>query len=402
MLLDHCHQLNREVALLFVRSVFATIRPRRASERSLPCYLHPSCQNPPWHSFFQNWPSVVNTPQYASLMATQSREVRLARRPHGEPGLDCFTFATVHLPEPAPGEVLVRNLYMSVDPYMRGRMNEGKSYVPQFEIGKPLEGSAVGRVIASQHETLPVGTFVLSMNGWREAFVAPGSNLRVIDTTLAPPSAYLGMLGVTGLTAWVGLFTIAKLNHGETVFISAGAGAVGSAACQFAKNRGCRVIASASSNDKLSYLRHELKVDYAFNYRYGDLVDQLRSAAPEGLNVYFDNTQGPQLEAALYVLVPYGRVAMCGGIAGYNVPVPGPRNLSQIVGKRLRLEGYIVSDHFKELPAFLAEAVPALTSGKLVNRETVVNGLDAAPAAFLDLLHSGAGNIGKMVVRLSG
>jgi NADPH-dependent curcumin reductase CurA len=338
--------------------------------------------------------------QYASLMATQSREIRLARRPQGEPGLDCFAFQTVNLPDPAPGEVLVQNLCMSVDPYMRGRMNEGRSYVPQFEIGKPLEGAAVGRVIASQDEKLPVGTFVLSMYGWREAFVASVSSLRVVDTTLAPPSTYLGILGATGLTAWVGLFSIAKLKDGETVFISAGA--VGSAACQFAKMRGCRVIASASSDGKLAYLRNELKVDYAFSYRDGDPGDHLRNAAPDGLNVYFDNTQGPQLEAALYLLVPYGRVAMCGGIAGYNVPVPGPRNLIQIVGKRLRLEGYIVSDHFKEIPALLAEAVPALASGKLVNRETFVDGLDAAPAALLDLMHSGAGNIGKMVVRLSG
>lgn len=334
-------------------------------------------------------------------MATQSREVRLARRPAGEPGLDCFAFATVDLPDPGPGEVLVRNVCMSVDPYMRGRMNEGKSYVPQFELGKPLEGSAVGRVIASRDEKLPVGTFVLSMYGWREAFVAPAFHLQVVDTKLAPASAWLGILGVTGLTAWVGLFTVAKLKDGETVFISAGAGAVGSAACQFTKMHGCRVIASAGSEDKLAYLRNELKVDYAFNYRDGEPRDHLNTAAPSGVNVYFDNTQGPQLEAALYALAPYGRVAMCGGIAGYNVPVPGPRNVTQIIGKRLRLEGFIISDHFKELPAFLAEAVPALASGKLINRETFADGLDAAPAAFLDLLHPGATNIGKMVVRLS-
>jgi len=339
--------------------------------------------------------------QYACLMTTRSREIRLARRPQGEPDLDCFAFATVDVPDPAPGEVLVRNVCMSVDPYMRGRMNEGKSYVPPFEIGKPLEGTAVGRVVASQDEKIPVGTLVLSMYGWREAYVAPGWSLRVIDATVAPASAYLGILGATGLTAWVGLFTIAKLKDGETVFISAGAGAVGSAACQFAKMHGCRVIASAGSEEKLTYLRDELKVDYAFNYRDGDTREHLRRGAPEGIHVYFDNTQGPQLEAALYELVPYGRVAMCGGIAGYNVPVSGPRNLIQIVGKRLRLEGFIVSDHFKEMPALLAEAVPALATGKLVNRETFVDGLDQAPKAFLDLLHSGAGNIGKMVVRLA-
>jgi NADPH-dependent curcumin reductase CurA len=335
-------------------------------------------------------------------MAYESREVRLARRPQGEPGLDCFAFATVELPEPKDGEVLVQNVCMSVDPYMRGRMNEGKSYVPPFEIGKPLEGTAVGRVIESRDEKLPVGKLVLSMYGWREAYVAPGWGLRVVDTTSAPASAYLGILGVTGLTAWVGLFTIAKLKDGETVFISAGAGAVGSAACQFAKMHGCRVIASAGSDEKVAYLRDELKVDYAFNYRDGDVREHFRKGAPEGIHVYFDNTQGPQLEAALYELVPFGRVAMCGGIAGYNVAVPGPSNLIQAVGKRVRLEGFIVSDHFSELPALLAEAGPALASGKLVNRETFVDGLDAAPTAFLDLLHSGARNVGKMVVRLSG
>ena len=334
-------------------------------------------------------------------MPTQSREVRLASRPQGEPSLENFSFATVEVPNPNPGEVLVRNVCMSVDPYMRGRMNDAKSYVPPFQIDKPMEGAAVGRVTASQDEKLPVGTFVLSFNGWREAFVAPASTLQVVDTKKAPPSAYLGILGVTGLTAWVGLFHVAALKHGETVFISAGAGAVGSAACQLAKIHGCRVLASAGSEDKVAYLRDELHVDYAFNYRDGDPLDHLKRGAPEGIHVYFDNTQGPQLEAALSALRNFGRVAMCGGISGYNNPVPGPRNIMIAIGKRLRLEGFIVSDHFKDLPAFLEEAVPALQSGKLISRETLVEGLDAAPAAFLDLLHSGAGNIGKMVVKLS-
>jgi NADPH-dependent curcumin reductase CurA len=334
-------------------------------------------------------------------MPIQSREVRLASRPQGEASLDNFTFATVEVPDPKPGEVLVRNLCMSVDPYMRGRMNEGKSYVPQFEIGKPMEGGAVGRVVVSQDEKMPVGTLVQSIFGWREAFVAPASKLQIVDASLASPSAYLGMLGVTGLTAWVGLFRIAALKEGATVFISGGAGAVGSAACQLAKMRGCRVLASASSSEKVAYLRDELKVDYAFNYRAGKPLSYLKEGAPEGIHVYFDNTGGPQLEAALYVLRDHGRVALCGGICGYNTPMPGPRNLMLAIAKRLRLEGFIVMDHAKDLPAFLAEAVPALKSGKLINRETVVEGLDAAPAALLDLLHSGASNIGKMIVKLS-
>ncbi len=334
-------------------------------------------------------------------MSIQSLEVRLASRPQGEPTLDNFSFATVELPEPRPGEVLVRNVCMSVDPYMRGRMNDAKSYVPPFQIGQALEGGAVGRVVASQDERLPVGTHVQSIYGWREAFVAPGANVQIVDTSVAPASAYLGILGVTGLTAWVGLFRIAALKQGETVFVSGGAGAVGSAVCQLAKLHGCRVIASAGSDDKVAFLRDELKVDHAFNYRDGEPLSHLKQGAPEGIHVYFDNTAGPQLEAALWALHNYGRIALCGGIAGYNTPVAGPRNLSLAIGKRLRIEGFIVSDHFKEMPAFRAEAVPAMQSGKLAGRETFVEGLHAAPAALLDLLHPGAGNIGKMIVRLA-
>ncbi len=334
-------------------------------------------------------------------MPTPSREIRLASRPHGEPTLDNFSFATVQLPDPQPGELLVRNLCMSVDPYMRGRMNDAKSYVPPFQIGKPLEGSAVGKVILSHDKSIPEGAHVLSMYGWREAFVAPASVLRVVDTALAPPSAWLGILGITGLTAWVGLFRIAALKPGETVFVSGGAGAVGTAVCQFAKMHGCRVLASAGSEDKLEYLRNQLHVDYAFNYRDGDPLEHLKKGAPEGIHVYFDNTGGPQLEAALYALNNHGRVVMCGGISGYNQPVPGPRNLMLTIGKRLRLEGFIVSDYLNEIPAFLAEAIPALKAGKLLNQETIVEGLDAAPAALLDILHSGATNIGKMVIKLT-
>ena len=334
------------------------------------------------------------------LMPTQNREIRLASRPAGEPTLENFSIATVELPDPGPREVVVQNLCMSVDPYMRGRMNDTKSYVPPFEIGKALQGGAVGRVIASNDPSLPVGTHVLSMYGWREAFVARASQLQVVDVTVAPPSAYLGILGVTGMTAWVGLFRVANLKDGETVFISGGAGAVGSAACQLAKMHGCRVLASASTDEKVAFLRDGLKIDYPFNYRKGEPLGYLKKGAPEGLHVYFDNTMGPQLEAALYCLREHGRVVLCGGIAGYNTPVPGPRNLMLAIGKRLRLEGFIVSDWMEEMPAFYAEMVPALKSGKLINRETVVEGLDAAPAALIDLLHPGARNIGKMIVKL--
>jgi len=261
-------------------------------------------------------------------MPTKSVEVRLASRPQGEPTRDNFAFATVDLPDPKPGEVLVRNVCMSVDPYMRGRMNEGRSYVPPFQIGQTLEGGAVGRVVSSLDQKLPAGTFVQSIYGWREAFVAPASSLKAVDTSVAPPSAYLGILGVTGLTAWVGLLRIAGLKHGETVFISGGAGAVGSAACQFAKMHGCKVLASASSEQKFAFLRDELKVDYAFSYRDGEPLEHLKKGAPQGIDVYFDNTGGPQLEAALAALRNFGRVVMCGVFdLLVGAPLPGTATL---------------------------------------------------------------------------
>ena len=319
----------------------------------------------------------------------------------GEPVPENFQMAEADIPDPQPGEVVVRNEYVSVDPYMRGRMNDVKSYVPPFEIGKPMTGGAVGRVIQSNEPTLPVGTYVTSMYGWREVFVAPAVALQRVDVTLAPPSAFLGTLGITGLTAWVGLFKIAALKDGETVFVSGGAGAVGTIACQLAELHGCRVIASAGTAEKIAFLKDELKVDYAFNYRDADPVDQLKLGAPNGLDVFFDNTGGPQLEAALSSMRMRGRIVMCGAIASYNTRVPGPRNLHDVIRWRLRIEGFIVSDHLKDFPQFLAEAAPALKAGKLLNRETVVNGLERAPEAFISLLRSGDGHIGKLVVKVA-
>jgi NADPH-dependent curcumin reductase CurA len=334
-------------------------------------------------------------------MSMQSREIRLAARPKGEPRQDDFTFANVELKNPGVGEVLVKNLYFSVDPYMRGRMNDAKSYVSPFVIGKPMEGSAVGVVAASKDNPLPVGSLVLSMFGWREAFVAQARILQRLDASIAPPSTFLGLLGITGLTAWVGLWKIARLQPGETVFVSGGAGAVGSAACQLAKLHDCKVIASAGSDAKVKMLRDELGADFAFNYKDGDPLDHLKAAAPDGIHVYFDNTGGPQLEAALGALKERGRVALCGAIAGYNTPVPGPRNLANVIGKRLRLEGFIVSDFLGSLQEFLADVVPAFKSGKIKSHETVVEGIDQAPAAFISLLHSGDSHIGKLVIHLA-
>jgi NADPH-dependent curcumin reductase CurA len=330
----------------------------------------------------------------------KSREVHLVSRPQGEPTLDQFAFVSVELPEPKAGEILVRNLYLSVDPYMRGRMNATKSYAPPYEIGKPMYGGAIGRVLQSADPAAPEGSLVSSMFGWREAFVGPAKDVQFIDPKGAPIPAFLGALGMTGLTAWGGLFKIGALQNGETIFVSGAAGAVGSVACQLAKLHGCTVIASAGSAEKVDFLRDELKVDYAFDYHDGEPLAHLEKAAPEGIHVYFDNTGGPQLEAAIASLRWHGRVVLCGAIAGYNTPVPGPRNLHSAIGKRLRLQGFIVSDFVKDLPAFHAEAIPALLSGKLLHRETIVEGIDQAPVAFLSLLGSGDGHIGKMLIHV--
>jgi len=334
------------------------------------------------------------------MSKVQAKEIRLASRPQGKPTAENFSLATVELPELEPGQVLVRNAFFSVDPYMRGRMTEAKSYVAPFAVGKPLEGAAVGQVVHSRDAGFPASTWVLSLCGWRDYYVASAQQLRTIDARQAPASAYLGLLGPTGLTAWVGLNDIANLKNGETVFISGAAGAVGSVACQLARLRGCRVIASAGSEAKISFLKKQLLVDDAFNYRESDPREQLQRAAPDGLHVYFDNTAGPQLEAALSTMRNHGRIVLCGAISGYNEPVPGPRNLAFAITKRLRLEGLIVVDHLHRMPVFLAEMIPALRAGKLLHQETVVDGIEYAPEAFMSLLRSGDAHIGKLVIRV--
>lgn len=334
-------------------------------------------------------------------MSYKSREIQLVGRPKGEPGPECFALVEKDLPNLQSGQVLVRNQFISVDPYMRGRMNDAKSYVPPFQLNEAMTGGAVGTVIRSAEPAMPEGTNVLSMYGWREAYVSPVNGLQVVDGTKAPLSAYLGVLGVTGMTAWVGLFRVASLKDGEPVFVSGGAGAVGSIVCQLARMHGCKVLASAGSAEKVRFLTDHLKVDHAFSYRDGEPLDHLKAGAPNGIDVYFDNTGGPQLEAALWHIRNFGRMALCGAIAGYNTPVPGPRNLAIAIGKRLTLRGFIVSDHFSEMPSFLAEAVPALQKGKLLNQETVVAGLENAPNAFLSLLQPGDSHIGKLVIDVS-
>jgi NADPH-dependent curcumin reductase CurA len=331
-----------------------------------------------------------------------SREIHLAARPTGWPTADDFRLVAVPVPEPGPGQAVVRNLVMSVDPYMRGRMNDVKSYVPPFRLGEALDGGAVGEVVASASPGLAVGDVVLHGLGWREYALLDAAKARKVDPAAAPPSAYLGALGMVGLTAYVGLLDVAAMRPSDTVFVSGAAGAVGSIAGQIAKLRGSpRVIGSAGSAAKVEYLTRELGFDAAFNYHDGPVHEQLKAAAPDGIDVYFDNVGGDHLEAAISSLNPFGRVALCGAISQYNAEqaAPGPRNLSLAVGKRLTLRGFIVSDHADRMPDFLAEAGGWLREGRLRVDETVVDGIENAPEAFLGMLRGA--NLGKMLVRLA-
>ncbi len=333
-------------------------------------------------------------------MARTGSEIQLAARPHGEPTESDFRLAQADVSDPGPGEVLIRNTWVSVDPYMRGRMNDVESYVPPFELDAPLDGGAVGEVVASGDEGFAEGDTVLHGLGWREYALAPAAAARKIDTALAPPAAYLGVLGMTGLTAYAGLLEVAGLTDGDVVFVSGAAGAVGGMAGQIAKLRGHRVIGSAGSAGKVAHLVDDLGFDAAFNYRDGDIAGQLQAAAPDGVDVYFDNVGGEHLEAAIGALNRHGRVAMCGAISMYNAkkPVPGPSNLSLAVGKRLTLRGFIVTDHGHLMPDFVREVGAWLSEGRIHHRETVVEGLENAPAAFIGLLRGD--NTGKMVVKL--
>jgi NADPH-dependent curcumin reductase CurA len=309
--------------------------------------------------------------------------------------------AETTLPPLRAQEVLVRNLFMSVDPYMRGRMNEGPSYVPAFALGQALEGGAIGEVVLSADPALKPGDLVQSMSGWREVFNAPAAGLQKIDTMGLPPQAFLGVAGMPGMTAYVGLLKIAGCKAGDTVFVSAAAGAVGQIVCQIAKIKGATVIGSAGGADKVAFLK-EIGVDHAIDYRAEpDLTAALARVAPKGIEVYFDNVGGSHLEAAINAARPFARFAVCGMISQYNdmAASPGPSNIINVVGKRLRIEGFIVSDHYAELPAFLADMSSWIKAGQITWRETVDDGIAAAPGAFIKLFKGE--NTGKMLVKLS-
>ncbi|MFB0768029.1 NADP-dependent oxidoreductase [Aeromonas salmonicida] len=333
-------------------------------------------------------------------MSLLSHQIQLLHRPVGMPSQDDFIQAEVALPELQEGEVLVANQWLSVDPYMRARMTEAKSYVPPFALHSALDGGAIGTVQDSRHPDFAVGDRVSSMLGWRNRLVAKADQLtRLPDTTL-PAQLFLGALGMPGMTAWVGLNRIAKLQAGETVLVSAASGAVGSMVVQLAKRAGARVIGSTGSADKVAYLK-TLGADEVINYRETpDLDAELTRLAPEGINVYFENVGGAMLDAALNNMAVHGRIVLCGLIEQYNSKgeASGPRNLSQVIRKRLTMQGLIVSDHWQHYGEFLAEVIPAFEAGALQAEETIYQGLASMPQAFIGLFEGR--NTGKMLVKL--
>ena len=330
-----------------------------------------------------------------------SREIRLKRRPVGMPEEDDFELVEVRVPEPADGEIVVRNIFLSVDPYMRGRMIDRKSYMPPFELGKAIEGGCVGQVVKSNGGRFPVGQHVAGMQGWRESYVTTGRGFLPIDPAAVPVQAYLGVMGMPGLTAYVGLLDIGKPVEGNTVFVSAAAGAVGSVVCQIGKLKGCRVVGSAGSDEKVKWLLEEAGIDGAFNYRRVEsLEDELGRLCPKGVDVYFENVGGTHLEAALERMNPSGRIVLCGMISQYNATrlEPGAKNLFLAIGKRLTLRGFIVSDHLDRLAQFTADMGRWVAEGRIRWRETIVQGIENAPKAFIGLFRGD--NLGKMLVQV--
>lgn len=332
---------------------------------------------------------------------TTSREIRLKSRPVGTPVADNFELASVELPAPGAGEVQVRNHWMTVDPYMRGRMNDVKSYSPPFALGEAMQGGAVGEVIASNDPSLKVGDLVQSMYGWREAFNAPAAAVQKLDTFGLPPQAFLGVAGMPGMTAWVGLLKIAAMKDGDVVFVSGAAGAVGQIVVQIAKIKGNTVIGSCGGADKVAYLK-SIGCDEVIDYKAEkDLTAALNRVAPKGIDVYFENVGGEHMDAAIANARPFARFALCGMISQYNSTgeMYGVKNLIQAVGKSIRLEGFIVSNSFQHLPEFLKDMSGWIQDGKVQWKETIDEGIENAPGAFLKLFKGE--NTGKMLVKLS-
>jgi len=334
-----------------------------------------------------------------------NQQIHLVSRPDGEPTADNFRLVEVPVPELTDGQVLVRNHYMSLDPYMRGRMNDGKSYATPQPLNQVMGGGAAGEVVASKNPAFAVGDQVLGMGGWQQYLLVDAGQRGVIqkvDTTHVPLSAYLGVVGMPGVTAWYGLVKIINPKAGETVVVSAASGAVGSAVGQLAKARGARAVGIAGGADKCAYVVDELGFDACIDYKaqpdFKALSQALKEACPNGIDGHFENVGGQILDAVMQRANAFSRVAMCGMISGYNgqpIPMAAPQ---LILVNRMKIEGFIVSEHMAHWPAALAELGQGVASGKLKYRETVAQGLAAAPEAFMGLLKGK--NFGKQLVKL--
>jgi len=335
------------------------------------------------------------------MTSKKSREIHLKKRPVGLPNDDDFELVEVDIPELNQNELMVQNIYMSVDPYMRGRMIERESYVPGFQLNEVLEGHCIGRVTASKNEGFGVGDHVMSLKGWREYYISDGEGLMKVDPAVAPIQTFLGVLGITGFTAWVGLLDYGQPKENQTVFVSAASGAVGSMVCQIAKLKGCRVIGSAGADKKVAWLLEEAGIDAGFNYKTVDsIVDEVGRLCPEGLDIYFENVGGEHLEAALEHINTFGRIVLCGMMTKVNEtePLPGPRNLDHAHRKRLTLKGFNVVDHLHRLPEFHTDMGKWIADGHIKWQETIAEGIENAPQAFIGLFKGE--NFGKMIVKI--
>lgn len=332
-------------------------------------------------------------------MSQASVQVLLKSRPGGAPQPTDFEIVTAPLAEPADGQILRRTIYLSLDPYMRGRLAESRSYAPSVGIGQVIVGGTVSEVLESRHPGFARGDFVLGYDGWQTHVVSGGAGLRKLDPAQAPISTALGVLGMPGLTAYVGLLDIGRPQAGETVVVSAAAGAVGSAVGQIARIKGCRVVGVAGSAEKCEHVVKDLGFDAAVSHRSDDLVAALRAACPRGIDIYFDNVGGTVLEAVLQLINVNARIPLCGLISQYNAagPVAGPDLRSLLVNRAL-IKGFIISDHVDRAPDFLRDCAGWLREGRLRYREDVVHGIENAPRAFIGLLEGR--NLGKMLVKV--
>ena len=330
----------------------------------------------------------------------KNRQVLLASRPAAQVAAENFRVVEAELPKPGPGEVLVRNEWLSLDPYMRGRMSEAKSYVKPVEIGGLMVGQTVGEVLESQDAALKPGDKVLTSLGWQLYGVAKARELVKVDASRVPPSYYLGVLGMPGMTAWFGLHEIGKPRAGETVVVTAASGAVGSVAGQLAKAQGCRVVGVAGGRAKCDYVVNELGFDACVDYKAGKLADDIRVACPKGVDVLFENVGGEILDTMLAVMNPFSRIIVCGLIAEYNATQPyAYKRMRSVLVNRIRMQGMIVFDWKDRYGEALAGLGRLLAEGKLKYRESVVEGLDNAPQGLISLL--AGGNFGKQLVKLS-